>query len=63
MMSNGFVKLKKRQLPKSVSEWYRVNVFDVLDKKMEVTIQPKAYAPKDFQTSLLSCCDDIGVCK
>ncbi|KAI7793075.1 placenta-specific 8 [Triplophysa rosa] len=29
---------------------------------MEVTTQPKAYAQKDFQTSLLSCCDDMGVC-
>ncbi|XP_065146428.1 placenta-specific gene 8 protein-like [Paramisgurnus dabryanus] len=29
---------------------------------MEVTTQPKAYAPKDFQSGLLSCCDDMSVC-
>ncbi|XP_051974016.1 placenta-specific gene 8 protein-like [Xyrauchen texanus] len=30
---------------------------------MEVmTSQPKSFAPKDFQTDLMSCCDDMSVC-
>ncbi|KAI5620106.1 placenta-specific 8, partial [Silurus asotus] len=29
---------------------------------MEVTSQPKAFAPSEFQTGLFECCDDCGIC-
>ncbi|KAM9455478.1 placenta-specific gene 8 protein-like [Clarias gariepinus] len=29
---------------------------------MEVTSQPRAFAPSDFQTGLCECCDDFSVC-
>ncbi|XP_018952827.1 placenta associated 8, tandem duplicate 2 [Cyprinus carpio] len=29
---------------------------------MEVTSQPAAFAPRDFHTGLMSCCEDTSVC-